>query len=275
MKYYIYRIINLTNGKSYIGQHATEKLNDGYFGSGVLIMKAVNKYGKSHFRKDYLKFCNNKDELNEWEKTYIMLERLMCGGEYNVSDGGSNYIMPIGVYHFNKDRKHTDLSKLHMSKAHVGKKLSKEHRNKIGQNNVGKHNWSEEAKAKMSEVRKGWCPSIEVRKHMSDSQKVAILCVETNTIWPSAKEASLYYGKSATAVEACMRDGHALNGKYHFKRITPKKFRKGKKVLCVETNEIFSSVDEAALKYKLNKSNLANCARGLVPRCGKLHWKYI
>lgn len=32
--YYIYRITNKVNGKTYIGQHKYKDLNDGYMGSG-------------------------------------------------------------------------------------------------------------------------------------------------------------------------------------------------------------------------------------------------
>ena len=43
--YYIYRITNKINGKTYIGQHKYKKLNDDYMGSGKLIRRAQKKYG--------------------------------------------------------------------------------------------------------------------------------------------------------------------------------------------------------------------------------------
>ena len=42
--YYIYRITNNINGKTYIGQHKYTDLNDSYMGSGTLLQKAFKKY---------------------------------------------------------------------------------------------------------------------------------------------------------------------------------------------------------------------------------------
>ena len=40
----IYKTLNLINLKLYIGQHKTSA-DDGYLGSGLLITRAINKYG--------------------------------------------------------------------------------------------------------------------------------------------------------------------------------------------------------------------------------------
>ena len=39
--YYIYQITNLVNNKIYVGVHKTKDLNDGYMGSGKVIISAI------------------------------------------------------------------------------------------------------------------------------------------------------------------------------------------------------------------------------------------
>ena len=69
--YGIYKITNLLNGKMYIGQHTTSNLDDGYMGSGLLVTRAVKKHGVDCFRKEWLMFCEDKDDLNYWESVFV------------------------------------------------------------------------------------------------------------------------------------------------------------------------------------------------------------
>lgn len=83
----IYKITNLINGKIYIGQDSNN--NPNYYGSGVLINKAIKKYGIENFKKDVIEYCNSIDELNEAEIRNIKEYKSRVEfGNYNLTDGG-------------------------------------------------------------------------------------------------------------------------------------------------------------------------------------------
>ena len=69
--HYIYKITNLINGKIYIGQHTTSNLDDGYMGSGKILMRAIKKYGVENFRKEIQGFYEDIDELNYMERLFV------------------------------------------------------------------------------------------------------------------------------------------------------------------------------------------------------------
>lgn len=105
MKYiYTYQTKNVINGKTYIGVHSTNKLNDGYIGNGVTkqsycdsqirarktspFVLAVNKYGYSNFKKEILCFFDNIDDAYEEESFLVDYEWIKSNSNYNVAIGG-------------------------------------------------------------------------------------------------------------------------------------------------------------------------------------------
>ena len=156
---YIYLITNKTNGKIYIGKHSTNKLDDGYMGSGKLILKAEQKYGIENFTKDYLAFCDSEETLNYLEKFYIKKYKAREIG-YNLTDGGDGscgYIVKEETKEKNRQ-------------SHLGKKCSNETKFKISQSNKGRIKSKEEC-YKISEGLKGLNKTEEHKKHLSESLK--------------------------------------------------------------------------------------------------------
>ena len=49
----------------------------------------------------------------------------------------------------------------------------------------------------------------------------------------------------------------------------------GKKVLCIELNQIFKSLAEAERETGVNKSDICNCCKGNYAMAGGYHWKYV
>lgn len=83
----IYKITNLINGKIYIGK---EKFDDPkYMGSGLLIKRAIKKYGLDNFKKSIIEETNNYIYLCDREKYWIdFYKSTNPDVGYNISDGG-------------------------------------------------------------------------------------------------------------------------------------------------------------------------------------------
>ena len=144
---FIYKTINLVNGKIYIGQHCGS--NPNYIGSGILISKAIKKYGRENFKREILEYCDNVDHMNEreiiWIARYDSTNPLIG---YNLARGGGGL---------------TEESIKKMSKAMRGKKHSEETKKKLSEAWKGRK-VSEESKKKMSEARKGKKLSEQTKK---------------------------------------------------------------------------------------------------------------
>lgn len=151
----IYRITNTKNGNTYIGQHKVDSLltDDGYLGSGKLIIRAVKKYGCSSFIKEYITIAMTQQEADVLEKFYIEKEKPV----YNISKGGQGV---TGVEPWNKGKTgiYSEETLEKNRQAHLGKTTW-----------IGKHHTeetkeklrkpkSDEAKKKMSEAAKGRVP---------------------------------------------------------------------------------------------------------------------
>lgn len=88
---YIYLTENLINGKKYIGQHRHETFDEKYYGSGVLLGKAIDKYGKENFKVTLICECFSEEELNAQERLFIEQHDAVKSTEYyNIADGGFN-----------------------------------------------------------------------------------------------------------------------------------------------------------------------------------------
>lgn len=168
--YYIYRITNKINGKTYIGQHKYKNLNDNYMGSGVYIRRAIEKYGIENFEKEILySRIQYKETADSMEIFAIKKERALGKAEYNIADGGQGGSP-------NKGRCFSKEHKRKLSEAHKGKKVSEEARKKISLYQKGNQwrkgkNCSEETKKKMSEVHKGKSHSEERKRKISEALK--------------------------------------------------------------------------------------------------------
>lgn len=181
----------------YIGRHSTNKLEDGYLGSGKLITHAIREFGKENFTREILFIFDNVDLMIQKEVELVTDDFRTRFDTYNCALGGGEWCT-LGM----KLKPRSDEYRKNMSKAKKGKhtgSLSLEHREKAIKTLVAGafegHSHTNETKAKMSEVRsgegnpmfgkthtlesieknrqsnRGKKRSIETRKKMSASQK--------------------------------------------------------------------------------------------------------
>lgn len=107
---FTYQTKNLINGKTYIGVHRTDNLNDGYIGCGLTrskktknktpFQKAVNKYGYDNFKCEILYFFDTYQEALDEEVWLVNEKWVEDKNNYNVRTGGEQFIFTEA--HFNK-----------------------------------------------------------------------------------------------------------------------------------------------------------------------------
>lgn len=104
--YYLYQITNLVNNKIYVGVHKTQNLNDGYMGSGKVILRAIQKHGTNNFRKDILEYFDSYQDALAREKEIVTEEFLSRKDTYNLrrgGHGGFDYINRTGKNLYGKN----------------------------------------------------------------------------------------------------------------------------------------------------------------------------
>lgn len=148
---YIYKIINLVNGKIYVGQHSSNT-NRYYMGSGSELKKAKKEYGTHNFKMEILEEYrgHSRKELSELEIKWIKkLDATNPEIGYNRLKAGNGGYISREWYDNRIGRKHTEEEK---------RKISEANKSKITK---------EESKLKNSEKHKGKCLSEETRIKMS------------------------------------------------------------------------------------------------------------
>lgn len=113
---FVYQTKNLINGKTYIGVHATNKLEDNYIGCGIYrqsdaireverdkisnfktsFKSAVVKHGYSNFKREILTFFDTEDEAYEEEEYLVDEFWIKKTDNYNISLGGRGGYMAKG-----------------------------------------------------------------------------------------------------------------------------------------------------------------------------------
>ena len=161
--YYIYKTTNLINEKYYYGMHSTDNLQDGYMGSGTILKRSFEKYGKENFKTEILEFLPNKNELLKREKEIINEEILNDPNSLNLQPGGGGGLS--GEEHKRKFNSAGGKATIHLLKQYrethlIKMKTDPEYRENFLNKLRGNTNWlgkthREDTKKKMSESKRG------------------------------------------------------------------------------------------------------------------------
>lgn len=164
--HFIYKTTNLLSGRYYIGMHSTNNLDDGYFGSGTRIRRAINKHGEENFKREILEFCETREELKSREEEIVNLNEITKVDCMNLKVGGYGGFTPEQqkLNNFKSQEVQKILKEVNPEWfENLLKNRSKGHKNSYDEGRRERyyfHDWngkkhSEDTKLKMSESSKG------------------------------------------------------------------------------------------------------------------------
>lgn len=194
----IYQIINIIDGKRYIGssnnlqkrrlEHFNKLKNNKHF--NYYLQNAYNKYDLQNFKFEVLEFVESEDLLLSREQYYMEL--------YHVCDRHKGYNLIVDATR-------------NIPSEEIRKKMSEAHKGKYaGKNNpmYGKSH-SLETRKKISEALKGKTGALSNR-----SKKV--ICLETGVVYGSILEAERLTGIHNGNICFCCKGRLKKAGGYHW-----------------------------------------------------------
>ncbi len=261
MNHYVYEITNNINGMKYMGKRSCncEIEKDSYMGGGTKLQEAKDKFGIDNFSKKILAIADDESMALDLENYYIEHRNAVESPlYYNQVYGG-------------------DIS--HMFKHHDKEK-------------------QERVRKMISQKNKG--------TNAGENSKVArkVICLNTEEVFVSGTEASKSIGVSkSTIFKACKfinsiktagfhpETGERLRWMYYDEYLKESKdgsiqkrfnikslSENGKKVVCLNTNEVFNTITEASSKYNISgisKACYTGCTAGKHPIIReKLRWMH-
>lgn len=147
----IYKTTNLINKKFYIGKDIHN--NPNYIGSGIILKRAIDKYGRENFKKETIEECIDENRLNEKEIYWIN----KLNPPYNIAAGGTGgytlkYASKNRINEWKKKcRKQLAIIRctegyknrgIKISKSKKGIKPTDEHRKSLSISHIGQIPWN-------------------------------------------------------------------------------------------------------------------------------------
>jgi group I intron endonuclease len=210
------------SGKVYIGITCQNPIKRWECGRGYKdnehFYRAIQKYGWDNIKHEIL-FCDlSKEEACSKEIELIKL--------YNSTDGKCGYNHSTGGDVSSAGIKRSEEFRQKVSKSMKGIKHSAESIEKMRVAKKG-HTVTDLARKKMSESHKGLQAgekhplfgthrSEETKRKLSESNSKKVYCIELNTVFKSAKEASEKTGTDRNGITRCCKGKRNKSGGYHW-----------------------------------------------------------
>ena len=236
----VYKITNQMNNKLYIGisskpmaRWSTHKQRYRK-GSISKLYSAMDKYGVDNFSFNIITWCDSRDDANELEQFLIEECETQSKG-YNITSGGDS--TPV-----------MEETKEKLRLINLGRIVPPETRNKISRSSMGKKKgpMTDDTKLKLSKIFKG-C------KH-SQEAIAKIKASSTGRKYPNRKPQSKESREKAAIT------------------LSKTKIEKAKRVVCVETGEIYLNARQAANACGVSEALISmrcnNKLGGRKPKCG-------
>lgn len=308
--HYFYKIVNLLNGRYYYGIHSTKNLDDGYKGSGINIRKAIQKYKTNNFEKHIIKFFQNRLQLLQYESEVVTEQIIWDRKSYNATLGGKNSIK-IHIADNRKQIIELETGKI-IDSIQTLRKLVKRPKldspqldcfvSKAGyhyalydeqlKDSVNRQNLIDQIKTNIENRYKQACQN---RSKGKQQRWIDLQSFETFDNRQQLFESFNVEFKTCAVGHrfdngVCKNHGHyfivydSTKPIEHYKRLIDQVLQyenrkrnhyQTKKVICVETGEIFESCREASKAMGLSVRAVATTINGYQKTAGGYHWQLV
>ena len=246
---FIYITTNHVNGKQYIGQRKYDKQGKWkeYLGSGIILSRAIEKYGLENFSKEIIEECKTKKILNDREIYWInYYNAVESDNFYNIASGGDGGNTIAGYTDDQRNLLSTKLS--NMRKGIV---------------NIGKNNGNS---------RRVIC--INTMKIFDTINEASIYYnVDKDAIQQCCSDANKRKTAGEINGERMIWEYYDENKNYEF--VPFKRDYKYKQILCLDNNIIYNSVHEASKNTGCSIVGIRHCCTGYLKTTKGMHFSYI
>ena len=246
---FVYITTNHVNGKQYIGQRKYDKQGKWkeYLGSGIILSRAIEKYGIENFSKEIIAECKTKKILNDREIYWInYYNAVESDNFYNIASGGDGGNTIAGYTDDQRNLLSTKLSDM-----------------RKGIINIGKNNGNS---------RRVIC--INTMKVFDTINEASIYYnVDKDAIQQCCSDANKRKTAGEINGERMIWEYYDENKNYEF--IPFKRDYKYKQILCLDNNIIYNSVHEASKNTGCSIVGIRHCCTGYLKTTKGMHFSYV